>query len=169
MWQRMWRAAKLDPAFYEMVEADPRYLREAFLVVLVAAVASGVGTTIAYPGETVGRLLTGILGTFVFWVAWAGITLWVGTTITETPDTRSDMGEMLRVLGYAHTPLILIFFVFIPVLGPLLASIGSIWSLVASIVAIRQALDFNTSRALVTAFIGWIVVLVLRLLMLFLF
>lgn len=169
MWERMLRAAKLDAAFYEMVEADPSYLRESFLVVVVAAVTSGIGMTIAYPGETVGRLLTGILGTLFFWVAWAGITLWVGTNITDTSETRSDMGEMLRVLGYAHTPQVLIFFVFIPVLGPLLASAASLWSLLAGIVAIRQALDFNTARALITTFIGWVVVLALRMLLLFLF
>jgi hypothetical protein len=35
------------------------------------------------------------------------------------------------------------------------AAVG-IWMLVAGIIAIRQALDFSTGRAILTAIIGWI-------------
>ena len=51
----------------------------------------------------------------------------------------------------------------IPVAGPVLALLGSLWKLVAGIVAIRQALDFSTSRAILTAFFGFMVVVVFRL------
>jgi len=155
MWERMWRAAKLDAAFYEMVEADPRYLREAFTVVIVVAVFFAAGMAIEYH-DGPAKIVAGIVGTLCFWVAWAGITLWVGTNITDTPETRSDMGEMLRVLGYAYSPQLLVFFVFLPGIGTLLAAVGLIWSLVAGVVAIRQALDFNTNRALITTFVGWV-------------
>jgi hypothetical protein len=96
---------------------------------------------------------------------WAGITLLIGTHLTKGPETRSDMGEMLRCLGYAHTPIILIGLVFIPVLGPILGLVATIWSLLAGVVAIRQALDFTTTRALFTVLFGWIVVYVLQLLL----
>ena len=43
MFQRMWRAARLDVAFYETVEADSTYTREAFFVVLLVSVLAGVG------------------------------------------------------------------------------------------------------------------------------
>jgi hypothetical protein len=159
---RMVRAMKLDVAFYEQVEADPRYTAEAFVVVLIAAVAAGIGTAAAYPGEGALHFVEGVIGTLLSWVAWSGITLWIGTTLTRGPETSSNMGEMLRVLGYAHTPQILILFVFIPVLGPLIALAASIWSLVAGVVAIRQALDFSTGRALITVIIGWVIILIIR-------
>lgn len=169
MLRRMMLAAKLDVDFYERVEADASYTREAFLVVLAAAVLSGIGMALAYPGSGVGRFITGILGTVFSWVAWSGITLWIGTTVTRGPETQSDMGEMLRVLGYAHTPQVLILLVVIPVLGSLIALAASIWSLAAGVVAIRQALDFTTTRALITVVIGWVMVGLLRGLLMFLF
>jgi hypothetical protein len=162
-------AARLDADFYERVEADSTYTKEAFGVVLLAAVFSGIGTVLAYPGEGWGALLTGILGTVFAWVAWAGITLWIGTTLTRGPETESDMGEMLRVLGYAHSPQVLIILVFIPLLGPLIALGASVWSLIAGVVAIRQALDFTTTRALLTVLFGWILVQILRFLLAVLF
>jgi hypothetical protein len=165
MLTRMIQAARLDVAFYERVEEDPRHTREAFLVVLLAAVLSAAGTALAYPGDGLGSAVTGVLGTVFAWIMWAGITLWIGTHLTRGPETRSSMGEMLRVLGYAHTPQILIVFVFIPVFGPILALVATLWSLLAGVVAIRQALDFTTTRALFTVLIGWFVVHVLRVLL----
>ena len=162
MLNRMLLAAKLDVDFYETVEADSSYTREAFTVVLLAAVLAGIGSAIAYPGDGLMALGKGILGTVFSWVAWSGITLWIGTHITRGPETQSDMGEMLRVLGYAHSPQVLILFVFIPILGPLLAIVASFWSLAAGVVAIRQGLDFTTTRALLTVVFGWILVGILR-------
>jgi hypothetical protein len=162
MIRRMIRAMMLESAFYEEVEADPRYNREAFLVVFVAALASGIGTATAYPGEGVLHFIQGLLATLFTWVAWAGITLWIGTSLTKGAETRSNMGEMLRALGYAHAPQVFILLVFLPGVGPLIALLASLWSLLAGIVAIRQALDFSTWRAVLTVFIGWILVVALR-------
>jgi hypothetical protein len=44
----------------------------------------------------------------------------------------------------------------IPLLGGLVHAAVGIWMLVAGIIAIRQALDFSTGRAILTAIIGWI-------------
>jgi len=46
---------------------------------------------------------------------------------------------------------------FIPVVGPLVFAIASIWQLVAMVIAIRQALDFtSTWRAVGVAVVGFI-------------
>jgi len=37
----------------------------------------------------------------------------------------------------------------------------AIWVLIAGIIAIRQALDFSTGRAILTAVLGWIAYLIL--------
>ena len=166
MFKRMFLAATLDVDFYEKVEADASYTREAFFVVVLASILSGVGMMLAY-GDAWTKLVSGFLFTLFSWVAWSGITLWIGTTITKGPETKSEMGEMLRVLGYAHSPQILIVLVFIPLLGSIIAAIASLWSLIAGIVAIRQALDFSTARALITVFVGWVVVLLLRVIIAF--
>ncbi len=162
MLQRMLRAARLDAAFYETVEADPKYTIEALWVVILVSAVSGLGSTILYGGFSpfIREIISGLIG----WVVWAGITLWIGTTVTRGPETRSDMGEMLRVLGYSYTPRILAFFVFVPVLGSFLAVVALVWQLIAGVVAIRQALDFTTGRAVATVILGWIALIVITLL-----
>ena len=67
----------------------------------------------------------------------------------------TDMGEMLRVLGFAQAPRVI---GVIPFLGP----VAAIWVLVASVVAIREGLDFGTGRAIGTAIGGWLVWVVLQ-------
>ena len=44
----------------------------------------------------------------------------------------------------------------IPLLGWIVAIVVLVWVLVASIIAIRQALDFSTGRAIGTALLGFI-------------
>src|SRR5262245_26237007 len=101
MFYRMWRAATLDVPFYETIEADPSYTREAFLVVLLVSVLGGVAAA-AIQGASFLHFFVGILAALLSWVAWAGITLFIGLRITRGPETQSNMGEMLRVLGYAQ-------------------------------------------------------------------
>ena len=164
MFQRMWRASRLDAQFYEMVEADSTYTREAFLVVLLVSVLAGVAAA-AIQGASFLHFFVGILAALLGWVAWAAITLFIGTRITRGAETQSNMGEMLRVLGYAQSPQVLAVFAFIPVLGPALVAVAAIWTLIAGVVAIRQGLDFNTLRAILTVLFGWIVVWLVRVLL----
>ena len=55
-------------------------------------------------------------------------------------------------------------FAFIPFLGELIAFVGFVWSLVAGVIAVRQALDFSTWRAIGTCIVGWILYMLLVLL-----
>jgi len=72
----------------------------------------------------------------------------------------ADYGELLRTIGYAYSPNVLGFFSFIPILGWLIALVGSIWALVAGVIAVRQALDFDTTKAVLTVVIGWVVMMI---------
>lgn len=163
---RMVRAARLDIGFYEEVEHDATATGQAVWVVILAAVADGLGLALGElmggrAGATaLGGLLAGVLGAVLGWVVWSYVTYWVGTRLfhgTATP------GEMLRTLGFAQSPRALNILGFIPVLGGLIRSAVFFWLLVAGIVAIRQALDFTTGRAIATAVIGWLAMLVVNL------
>ena len=92
----------------------------------------------------------------------------MGTTLTAGEKTHSTMGEMLRVLAYAQTPWLLGALVFLPWVGRWLFLISAIWALLAGTVAIRQALDFSTGRAVITVVTGWIVVLAVGIALFFL-
>ena len=163
MIHRLLRAVRLESAFYEEVEHNPAFTGEAFLVVVLASVAAALGMALAYPGDSgFPAIALNVLFAVMSWVAWAAITLWIGKTVTRGPETKSDMGEMLRVLGYAHAPLLLLLLLFIPRLGSLLALAASLWTIAAGVVAIRQALDFTTARAVITGILGFVVIQALR-------
>jgi hypothetical protein len=147
-------AAMLRPATFEEVEADTSATSQALAVVVVVALATGVG---AAAGASIGVVIAGVIGAIVAWALWAFITFWVGTKLLSTPETHADWGQLARALGFAQSPGLLKAFGFIPVLGPAVFLLASIWQLVAMVVAIRQALDYRSIwRAVAVAVIGFI-------------
>jgi hypothetical protein len=72
---------------------------------------------------------------------------------------------MLRTLGFAQSPGVIAILGIIPFLGGLVVFAVAIWQLVTAVVAIRQALDFDTGKAIATAVIAWIIVWVTMALM----
>jgi hypothetical protein len=159
--QRMIRAARLDVALYEEVEADTSLTRQAATVVAIVAVCQGLGSALAMvlAGASSGSqvlpgLVLALIGPFLGWVVWSYTAYWIGTRLfggTATP------GELLRTLGFAQTPGVLGLLSFIPLAGGLAVVIGGLWALAAGIVAIRQGLDFATGKAVVTAIVGWLI------------
>lgn len=152
---RMIRAAKLEPGLYEEVEADPRALGQAMGVVVFSSVAAGIGSvqTAGLPGIVMGTL-TALIG----WYIWAYITYFVGTKWLPEPQTRSNHGELLRTIGFSSSPGIIRLFGFIPGLTWILMAVGGIWMLIAMVIAVRQALDYqSTLRAVGVCVIGWII------------
>ena len=163
MVDRVIRAVKLDKDFYNEAERDTSLDQEALLVVIIVSLASGIGSFIQgiMNGEIGAALLWAVV-TIVIGIGgyylWSYITLLVGTKLFEGD---ADFGEMKRTLGYAHAPRLLGLLSFIPCVGPLLALAGGILSLIAAVIAIREAMDFDTGKAVITAIIGWVVILVI--------
>ena len=154
MIRRMMGAARLDAAIYEEVESDPSATKQALTVVILVALATGIGTF--GTGGPAG-LVVGIVAGIGLWALWAWITYFVGTTILKTGETEANWGQLARTLGFAQSPGLLKVVGFIPVLGPWVFTITSIWQLVAMVIAIRQALDFaSTWRAVGVAMVGFI-------------
>ena len=154
MIKRMMGAARLDAAIYEEVESDPSATKQALTVVILVALATGIGTF--GTGGPAG-LVVGIVAGIGLWALWAWITYFVGTTILKTGETEANWGQLARTLGFAQSPGLLKVVGFIPVLGPWVFTIASIWQLAAMVIAIRQALDFtSTWRAVGVAMVGFI-------------
>lgn len=153
---RMRRAAALDPNMYEELEADQRATGQALLVVVIVAIANVIGLVLGGGGG--GGVLTGVVSAVVGWVVWSFVAYAVGTWFfrgTATP------GELLRTLGFAQSPRLLDILAFIPIIGGLIRLVVFFWLLVASVIAIRQALDFSTGRAVATAIVGWLCMVVI--------
>ena len=153
--QRMKGAAFIDVATYEEVEADRGATGQAAAVVAMVAVAQAIGSSSGGLFNIVGAAL----GTLVGWLVWAGITYLIGAKLFKGTAT---WGELLRTLGFAQAPGVLAVFAIVPVLGWFVSIALFFWILVAGVVAVRQALDFGTGKAVATVILGWIVLVVIR-------
>ena len=159
---RMLGAAQLKVETYEEVEADSSATRQAILVVVLVAIATGLGS---FGANGLSGLMWGIVVGVIGWALWAWITYFVGTKILGTPETHADWGQLARALGFAQSPGVLRVFGILPFVGGLLFFLVSIWQLAAMVVAVRQALDYaSTWRAVgvvVIAFIPYMFMMVL--------
>ena len=115
--QRMLGAAKLDVATYEEVEKDSDATLQALGVVVLVAVATGLGS-LGYVGFS--GMLLGIIAAVLGWAVWAGLIWLIGTKLLAEPSTEADWGQVARTTGFAQTPGLLRIFGFIPVIGPCL-------------------------------------------------
>jgi hypothetical protein len=148
---RMKGAALLNNDTYEEVEADQTATSQAAGVVALVAVAQAIGGA----GEGGAGILAGAISALLGWLLWAGITYLIGAKLLGGTAT---WGELLRTLGFAQTPGVLYVLGFIPVLGGIIRFAVAIWVLIAGIIAIRQALDVGTGKAILTAVLGWLVI-----------
>lgn len=164
---RMLRAAKLDIGLYEEVEADKSALGQAMGVVVLSAVAAGIG---GVERGGLGGILIGTILALISWYVWAYLVFLIGTKLLPEPQTRADHNELLRTIGFASSPGLIRVLGIIPGLRSLVFPVAAIWMLVAMIIAVRQALDYrSTLRAIGVCMIGWIIQLFIIALLLSIF
>lgn len=154
MVQRMLAAARLDISVYEEVEADTTATGQAAGVVAIVALCSAIGGLGGGTTAVFGNLLSSLIG----WGIWAGITYLIGDKLLGGTAT---WGELLRTLGFAQSPGVLFLLGGVALIGGIVQIAVGIWILITGIVAIRQALDFGTGRAIATAVLGIIPYVVL--------
>ena len=160
---RLIRAAKLDVNLYEQVEADKGAMGQAMGIVVLSSIAAGVGFI-----ETGGfsGIITGTIASLIGWYVWAYLTYFIGTKFLPEPQTKADLGELLRTIGFSSSPGLIRVLGIIPGLGVVVFFTASIWMLVAMVIAVRQALDYNsTLRAVGVCVIGWIIQMLILMLL----
>ena len=151
---RIIRATMLDSNLYEEVEADKSAQGQAMAIVVLASIAAGIGL---YKTGGFSGIITGSIAALISWYVWAYLTYFIGTKFFPEPNTQADLGELLRTIGFSTSPGLLRVFYFIPGIGALIFLIASLWMLVAMVIAVRQALDYNsTLRAIGVCVIGYI-------------
>ena len=153
--QRAIGAAKLDVSVFEEIEADRQATRQALVMVVLSSAAGGIGV-----GSSIydAPVLTRVVLALLLWIFWAALTCAIGLYMTPEPQTETDVGELLRTIGFASSPGLLRIFGFVPGVGPLLYGLATAWMLVSMIIAIRQALDYkSTARAVVVCLIAGII------------
>jgi hypothetical protein len=153
---RMVGALRLDTATFENIESDPKATGEAAFVVVATALVAAAGYALRVGGAVNAGLL-GAIGELLGWAVYAWFAWLVGTKLIPGRETKSTWSELARTLGYATTPRFFLILVAIPGLFGLVRLVVSLWTLAATVVALRSALDCGTGRAVVVAIVASIV------------
>jgi hypothetical protein len=189
MFERIIGVFKLDKKTFEGIEADESATSQAAIVVLLVGLLAGIGAAIGAvafnnfaPGALAsleqalgesglpaglsgmtprlspfGAFFNALIGALLSWLVWSAITYFVGTKLF---GGQATFNEMLRMLGFAQAPRLLGVFGFIPCLGGLLSFAGAVWALVASFVAIREGLDIDNGKTVLTVIVSWLAAIV---------
>jgi hypothetical protein len=137
----------LDATTYEDVEADRAATPQAVVIVVLSSLAAGIGARGSTGGAaTVAFFATASVMALITWAAFALLTFEVGARILPVPETQTDVGELLRTLGFAATPGLIQVFGVLPGAKVPVFTVAIVWALAASVVAVRQALDYSSTR-----------------------
>ena len=163
MLNRMLGAARLSVDTFEDVERDGSATIQAIIVVIIVAIATGVGQLLSGEANIFEALVFGVIRGVLSWVVWALVALLVGTTILKSEHTEADWGQVARGTGFAQTPGILNILSFIPFVGWAILAIALVWQWAGMVIALRQSLDYtSTWRAFFVILISVIPVIIIN-------
>lgn len=140
---RMIGAALLSVDTYEEVEADQNATMQAAAVVALAAACMAIGSW----GGGLGHAVWVAFIELGSWAVVAGIAFVVGDKVF---DGEATWGELLRTLGFAKSAGVLYLLGVVPLFGALVTIPVAIWVMVASFIALRQALDISNGKTILT-------------------
>jgi hypothetical protein len=137
---RLVRAARLDVELYKEVVADPLMLNQAWITVVIYCMAASWGS---FGG--VGAVGTNIamISTLIGWYIWAFFTYYAATRFfreNQTEIERLDRKSVIRAMGFPSALGVVRVLGMIPGLGIVALVVATIWMIVASTIAVKQAL-----------------------------
>lgn len=159
MFDRILRAIRLEPALYRQVANNPALMQEATLIAVATAILGSMGVLVSSSAPLFAFIASVANYLLIGWLLWAFSAYFVGTRFF---NGRSTPAEMARVLGYATAPRLLGLFSFIPCVGWIIAFVGSFLSIIAAIIAIREAMEFDTNKAGITAVVGFAIFIIVN-------
>lgn len=162
--QLMVRAATLDVTLYEEVRRRYSLTTEAVIVVTLVSLSGGLSLFLAtlLAGKGFGWALLGLLtGFFANLLGWLVLYFLCYWTANRLLKKATSYRVLLRALGFAYTPRLARFFVFIPIVGWAIGVIVWLWSLAATVVALRETLKIEPAQALILGLVGWAALILL--------
>lgn len=156
--ERVVGVMRLRAATFEEVEHDTGATSQAAIVVLVATIAQ----RLSLYDLGVRWLLGSIVAALVAWLIAALVLFFIGTRVLPGKNTSADVGQLLRTVGFAQAPGIFGILGVLPLLGGLIGLLVFLWVLAATVIAVRQALDYDdTLRAVIVcllAAVAWVAI-----------
>ena len=156
----------LDSEAFKEIEGDEKATGQAALIVIVASILAALGISFGHvvfnPGvaptvSPILKLVGVVFWGLAAWLVWSGVTYYIGTKIFHGVSTY---GEMLRVVGFAYTPIAFLILSVIPVFGLAIALLASVWAFAAVFIGVKEGLDLDSGPTLATVLVGWFIYLI---------
>lgn len=158
------RAAVLDGTVYRGLTETPEHMMRALGVVLIVALAFGIGVQNTLPVDDGGPRWLAVLipasTTIIGWIVWSYTAFGVSVLLGAQASNRL----LQRGIGLAHAPGVLLVFTGLPLTLGLPEIVSFIylfvtmgWMLLAAIVAVREIQGEGWAKAIIPAAVGWLV------------
>ena len=161
---RLVGALRLDARTYREVEQDTNANGQAALTIVLAALAAGIGSLLSR--DLVQNALGTVLSSVLQWVVFSLVAYYVGASLFSSGQTSVTPGQVLRTIGFAHAPKLFLVLGIIPILGWIVGLVVFFWFLAAAILALREAFEFDTGRAIGTGLVALIGILIVDIVLL---
>jgi hypothetical protein len=186
-WDRLVGVLTLRRAVYEAILRDAEATPQAWWIVVFLGLANGVALvttplatvpsdlppdiaddvaalevllTFDTTGERLVALALGVVGAVVSWYVSSWLLWLVGRRFVAITGRPISGVQMRRLVGWGYAPSLASFLAPIPFIGPLLAFLGSLWSLVTGVMAVRVAFDISIGKAIAIEILAALLVLV---------
>lgn len=186
-WERLSGVVRLNRLTYELIQRDSNATSQAWWIVVLLGLANGIALIVTpvvtvVPGmseemarsaaevaaaltfDTTGRqlmaLAAGILGAILSWYLSSGLLRLIGNWVAGRAGRQVTGEEMRRLVAWGYSPTLASFLSPIPVVGPLLATVGTLWAFVTGVMAVRTAFGVGIWKAIGIELAAFLVVLV---------
>ena len=143
---RAGRVLRMDRSVFREVTGDPLATGQALLIVIVLALASGV-TGVIDPNQPGPPLLRFVAEVISFLVGWSLIVL-LALVAGRALKGQGDFTRTFRTITFAQVPEVITWLKIIPQVGSLFEIAGTLMVLVATWLALQEALHLSKWRTL---------------------
>ena len=186
-WERLSGVVGLKRPVYEAIQRDPEATSQSWWIVVLLGLANGIAWIVtpivaSFPGMTdemagdvaalaaaftfdtterqIMALAFAILLTILSWYLTSWLLRVIGNRVAGSAGRKVTTAEMRRLVGWGYSPTLASFLTPIPVVGPLLATLGAFWTLVTGVMAVRTAFGVGIWKAIGIELAAFLVVLV---------
>jgi hypothetical protein len=174
-WERLSGVVRLKRPTFEAIQRDPEATSQSWWIVVLLGLANGIAwivtpVVVDFPGMTdemardvavvaaaftfdtterqITALVVAILVTILIWYLSSWLLRVIGNRVAGKEGRQVTTAEMRRLVAWGYSPTLASFLTPIPVVGPLLATLGALWSFVTGVMAVRFAFGVGIWKAI---------------------
>lgn len=165
MFNRIMGIITLKAPTYKEVAEDPKATQEATIIVATVSIIQAILGFLGIGGTSVGnggvmRAILAIVFAFITWY----VAAWLLSVVAKAFGGKTDTSEMLRVTGYVYVFNLVGILALLGLIAPALLCISGligfvalILSMIGYVIGVREAAEFSTGNAIITALIAVVI------------